>query len=84
MGSEMCIRDSIENIPKFIFDDDTHKHDIGYYYELELKERMEDKVIDWLDVLTKYKTEEETENNLEHDFWKFVINKKKDQRGDPS
>ena len=28
----------IENIPKFIFDDDTHKHDIGYYYELESKE----------------------------------------------
>lgn len=47
----------IEDVPKFIYEEDTAKEDIDYYYELELKTRFEEKLIDWLEEIKDYKND---------------------------
>jgi hypothetical protein len=45
----------VEDIPAFIFDEDTTKDSLEFEYKAELEERFEEKIFEWLEKMVHYK-----------------------------
>jgi len=68
----------VENIPSIIYDEDRKSvDDISYNYKKLLKDRLEEKIKDWIDQLNMMTAaEKEDLPYIENDFIKNILSKK--------